>query len=175
MENKKKIIISIVIGILVIGLFVSTMFIGEKEYQSITSEDPSIIMQNAENESQSISNREMKELKEINVTTYLEYYKSSDTNIVFLGRPTCPYCEIAKPIISKLAKDYKFDVSYLNTDNFSEDDNVHFVSHNELFSDGYSTPMILIVSNNQIVYYFEGLTDTAHYIDFFKSIGLIKE
>ena len=173
MENKNKLIIPVLIGIVVVGLFILTMFIGEKDYQSISSEDPSVIIKNAENESASISEREMKELESISVTKYLEFYKSSNQTIIFLGRPTCPYCEIAKPIIGKIAKEYKLNIYYLNTDEFSNDDNVEFVRHNELFSEGYSTPMLLIISNNEIVTYHEGLTDTEHYLRFFETNKLI--
>ena len=175
MENKKNIVISIVIGIIVVGLFISTMFIGEKEYESISSEDPNVIVKNAENESLRISNREMKELKEISMTEYLDYYNAKDLSIVFLGRPTCPFCEISKPIVGKIAKDEDLTIYYLNTDNFSDDDKVQFIRHNELFSEGYSTPMLLVISNGKINFYQEGLTDTEHYIRFFESNGLINK
>ena len=173
MKKSQNIILYIIIGILAVGLLIATMFIGEKEVESIYSDDPNVIIENAERESASITDDEMKALINISMDEYLTLYSGAENSIVFVARPTCPYCEITEPIIRKIAKDYNIKINYLNTDEFSEDDRANFVRHNEMFSEGYGTPMILVVSNNQIVTYFEGLTDTAHFIEFFKANNII--
>ena len=173
MKKSQNIILYIIIGILAVGLLIATMFIGEKEVESIYSDDPNVIIENAERESASITDDEMKALINISMDEYLTLYAGSENSIVFVARPTCPYCEITEPIIRKIAKDYNIKINYLNTDEFSEDDRANFVRHNEMFSEGYGTPVILVVSNNQIVTYFEGLTDTAHFIEFFKANNII--
>ena len=173
MKKNQNIILYIIIGILAVGLLIATMFIGEKEVESIYSDDPNVIIENAERESASITDDEMKAFINISMDEYLTLYAGSENSIVFVARPTCPYCEITEPIIRKIAKDYNIKINYLNTDEFSEDDRANFVRHNEMFSEGYGTPMILVVSNNKIVTYFEGLTDTAHFIEFFKANNII--
>ncbi|MBQ8534478.1 MAG: thioredoxin family protein [Bacilli bacterium] len=178
MEKNKKIFLGIGIGILVVGLLIATMFIGEKEEtqtQTGTNIDAETIVANAQAESDSITESQMKELPTINVTTYLDYYNGSETRIVLVGRPTCPYSSIAEPIIKKIAKDYNLDISYLNTDEFSDDDKVSFVKHNEMFNEGYGTPLLLVVSNGNVEASLSGLTDTEHFIQFFKAYGLIQE
>ena len=55
---------------------------------------------------------------------------------------------------------------YLNTDNFSGEDQNNFIASNEEFSTGYGTPMLLVVGNGTIKNQVDGLTDRTHYIAF---------
>lgn len=175
MDKNKNVLLGIGIGVLVIGLLIATMFIGsDNSTASTMSEDPNVIVANAERESKSITEDQMAELEKINMTKYMDYYNGNETKIIFIGRPTCPYCEMTQPIIRKIAKDHNLTISYLNTDEFSDDDNVKFVQHNEAFAEGYGTPMILLVSNGEIEVAIEGLTDTAHFEEFFRKAGFIK-
>lgn len=175
MEKNKKIFLGIGIGVLVIGLLIATAFIGPKEeLESVLSDDPNVIFENAERESASIKESQMKKFETINMSKYLEYYNDSKPRIVFVGRPTCPYSELSRPIIGKLAKDYNIEISYLNTDELTDSDKMDFMKHNELFNEGFGTPILLVVSEGEIKTYLEGSTDTAHFKEFFKSIGLIK-
>ncbi len=176
MEKNKKIFLGIGIGLLVVGLLVATMFIGGEETSKVPEGqiDPNQIIANAERESKAITESQMVKLEEINIETYLNYYNGPATLIVFVGRPTCPYCEITQPIIRKIAKDYNLVIKYLNTDNLSDDDKAKFVQHNEMFSEGYGTPLILIIGNGEIKTSFEGLTDTEHFLQFFINAGMIQ-
>lgn len=179
MEKKKNIIIGIVVGVLVIGLFIATMFIGSNEESGTNNNgtyvDPNVIIANAESESKKITKDQMKDLNEINIDKYLYLYASEELDLVLLSRPTCPYCQITDPIIRKLAKDYDLTINYLNSDNFSDDDKLKFIKHNEKFAEGFGTPMLLVVGNNSLVTYVEGLTDTEHFLQFFKENNFIKE
>ena len=176
MEKKKNVLLGVGIGILVVGLLIATMFIGGEEgNEELQGQyDANQIIANAERESEAITADQMKELEEIDIDTYLNYYNGPATLIVFVGRPTCPYCEITKPIISKIAKDYNLVIKYLNTDNLSDDGKAKFVQHNEMFNEGYGTPLILIVGNGEIKTSLEGLTDTEHFLQFFVGAGMIQ-
>ena len=174
MENKKNLFIGIGIVILVVGLFIATMFVGgENDNASDGQFDANVIIANAQKESEAITESQMKELEKINITQYLDYYNDTELHIVFIARPTCPYCEITEPIIRKIAKDYNLNISYLNTDEFTDEDKTTFVKHNEAFNEGYGTPLTLLVSNGQINGALEGLTDTDHFLEFFKAYNLI--
>ena len=48
------------------------------------------------------------------------------------------------------------------------------VQHNEMFNEGYGTPLILIVGNGEIKTSLEGLTDTEHFLQFFVGAGMIQ-
>ena len=171
-NNYKWIILGVVVVILLI--VASTISPNKKETKSKDTEDVEVIISNAEKESAAATEKEQKDLPEINMDTYLEYYNGEENKIVLLARPTCHYCQIAEPIIKKIAKDYNLNIDYLNTDNFSEDDNSKLMHSDEFFNEGYGTPVLLVVGQGKIVDKVDGLTDTNHYIEFFKDTGFIK-
>ncbi len=174
MSNKK--IFTILLIIILIILLVASFFISDKETSSSStkSNDTKAILTNAQKEANVISEDEKKEFTNIDLSQYLQMYNSNENNLIFIGRPTCSYCQIAEPIIHKLAKEYDLTIYYLNTDNFTQDDKAAFKESDEYFQNGYGTPMLLVVSNTEIVDIVDGLTDTAHYIDFLKKNNYIK-
>lgn len=175
MEDKKY-LKWILIGVFAI-LIIMSFFVGgqenSKEDASKMSEDANVIIANAQNESDSVKEEETKELPEINMDTYLEYYNGEENKLVLIARPTCHYCQIAEPIIKNIAYENDLDISYLNTDNFEGDDETKLVQSDEFFSEGFGTPLLLVVSEGKIVNKVDGLTDKAHYTEFFKSTGFI--
>ena len=177
--NKKTgniVLIALLILIVIIGISISPSNKNTKENTtsgSSSNDDMETILARAEEESANVKDSEKKELPQINVDTYLEYYNGKENKIILLARPTCHYCEIAEPIIQKVAHDYDLEINYLNTDNFEGEDESNFVSSNETFKE-YGTPTLFIVSNGDIVDMVDGLTDYTHYEDFFKKNGFIK-
>lgn len=174
--KKEKSIIIILIIVLVIILGVG-LFTGEKKESKKStslSNDVEVILSNAQKESKNISDKEKKEFIMINTEKYLDYYKADNKTIILLARPTCHYCQIAEPILANIAHEYDLDINYLNTDEFTQEDKETVINSDAYFSNGLGTPILLIVSNEEIVDVVDGLTDTAHYLDFFKKNGLIK-
>ena len=174
-ENKKLAIILIIVIVL---LVIVSACIGGKSKSSTpnksSSTDAETILTNAQNESSAVKDKEKKDFTQINVDKYLEYYAGSENKIVLLARPTCHYCQIAEPIIQNIAYKYDIDINYLNTDNFSDDDQKKFINSDDTFKNGYGTPYLMIVANNKIVDSVDGVTDTNHYEEFFKKNGYIK-
>ena len=142
--------------------------------QTNLSTNPEEIIANAQSESESIKDNEKKEFTQISLTQYLEYYAGSEPKIILLARPTCHYCQIAEPIIQNVAYEYNIDINYLNTDDFTEDDQKNFIYSNDEFKEGYGTPLLFIVKDNQIIDKVDGLTDKAHYKEFFRLHGYIQ-
>lgn len=174
--NKKVLTIGGIVVLVV--LLVLTMSIkpkeGAGEVKKTVSNDPNVILSNAEKESAAVKEDEKGEFIQIDIDKYLEYYNGSEAKIILLARPTCHYCQIAEPIIQKLVKDYNLEVNYLNTDNFTEDTQATFVQSDEAFSEGFGTPYLFIVKDSSIVDSVDGLTDTAHYESFFSTNGFIE-
>lgn len=173
--NKKT--IGIIAGIVLgIGLIVLSATIKPKTTRNleVLSNDMNVIIANAEKESANVKDEEKKDFININVNQYLEYYQGSEKRIILLARPTCHYCQIAEPIIQKVAKDYNLDINYLNTDEFTEEDQQAFVNSDERFSSGFGTPFMMIVQNGGIIDSVDGLTDYAHYVYLFRKNSIIK-
>ena len=175
--NQKGKYAGIVLTMILVILLLIASFAGSNKEESVNelnSEDPNIVLANAQQESEKITKEEQKELSEINVDTYLEYYNGEENKLVLLARPTCHYCQLAEPIIKKIAKDYEIDIVYLNTDNFQGEDQQKLVNSDEFFKDGFGTPVLLCVGNGKINDKVDGLTDTNHYISFFQKNGFIR-
>lgn len=176
MEKDKKIGTVIVVSLVAILLIVCC-FIGKKDSSisnfSKQSSSTSDTLTNAQEESSVITDEDKKDFESIDVDQYIEFYNGSENKVVFIGRPTCSYCQIADPIVRKINKDYDLNIYYLNTDEFSGDDEATFVKSDEFLEEGYGTPMLFIVSNGEIVDKVDGLTDTAHYIEFLKTNNII--
>lgn len=182
--EKKNWITLVVVSLVVVGLFTLCFFVEgdnsgntvQKKEVEETTTDVNSIVTNAQNESAEIKESDMDDLDEIDVDEYLDMYSDSDElELVYVARPTCSYCQIAEPIVRKIVKDYDIDINYLNTDEFKEDDQNKFVKSDDLFAEGFGTPMLLLVGKDSIVDYVDGLSDTAGYVDFLEKNELIKE
>lgn len=169
--NKKLFGIIGVVFLLV--LLVVCCFINPDK-QDNSSEDINTIIYNAQSESANVKENEKKDFIEISVDLYLSKYSEEEKSLVLIGRPTCHYCQIAEPILHNIAYKYNVDINYLNIDNFQNDDSQKLVSSDSSFSEGFGTPLLLVVGGGKIEGRVEGLTDTKHYISFMEKYGFIK-
>lgn len=174
-NNKILVILGIVLAAI---LIIICSMVGTDSNNTKTDkvvEDGQTIVTNAQKESEAVKDDEKKEFTQINVDKYLEYYAGEENKIILVARPTCHYCQIAEPILQNISFKYNIEINYLNTDEFSDDDQTKFVNSDDTFKDGFGTPFLLIISNNKIVSSVNGLTDEDHYISFFKTNGFINE
>ena len=174
MDKDKKIEIAVVVSIVAV-LLIACCFVAGKGSKNSSfsnkSNNTNETLTNAQEESAAVTDEDKKDFESIDVNQYLEFYKGSENKVVFIGRPTCSYCQIA--IVRKINKDYDLNIYYLNTDEFTGDDEANFVKSDEFLENGYGTPMLFIVSNNEIVDKVDGLTDTTHYIEFLEKNKII--
>ena len=161
----KKLLGLIGIVLLVILLIVSCS-INTNDKASIN--DTGAVLENATIEAAKVKENEKKEFTEVSVDEYLNIYNGELRTLVLIARPTCHYCQIAEPILHNIAYKYDININYLNTDNFQGEDSQKFIGSNELFSNGFGTPMLLIISNGKINDMIDGVTDTKHYVEFLK-------
>lgn len=174
---KKDKIFTIILIVAIAILLIISIFVGSDKADSATSNsvsnDAETILANAQKESSAVKDSEKGDFVQINVDKYLEYYAGNENKIVLIARPTCHYCQIAEPILQKIIKEKNIEINYLNTDEFSGDDQEKLVNSDKAFKNGFGTPFLMIVSNNSIVDSVDGVTDTAHYIGFFKKNNFI--
>ncbi len=168
--NKKT--FGIIGVILIVLLLIISCFISTDKKSS--SDDIQTIISNAEKESENVKDNEKKEFIDISIDDYLNKYNSEENSLVLIGRPTCHYCQIAEPILHNVAYKYNIDINYLNTDNFQDGDSQKLVESDSFFTNGFGTPLLLVVGNGSIKDKQDGLTDTNHYIEFLKENEFIK-
>lgn len=173
-ENDKKIFI---VGVVVIVVLMLISFsIKDKNYEEKTtssSKEVEQIMANAEKESEAAKEKELDELPNISLDDYMEIYKGTTPRVVLIASPTCHYCQIAEPIIRDIVTDTKIEVNYLDSSKFTEEDYDRFTATNEFFENGFGTPLMLIVGNEEIIDKVDGMTDKSHYLEFFNNNNLL--
>lgn len=175
MKNNKKILTYILI-IVAIALVLISFFVGSEDTNEKSNriyEDAESIYNNAIKESETIDSSKQKDFTEINVDTYLDYYNGNENKIVLIARPTCSACQIAEPILKNIAYENDIELAYLNTDNFTEDDETNLIESNDYFSNGFGTPLLLVLKESSIINKVEGVTDKEHYLEFLKENGFI--
>ena len=173
--NYKK-LFPIILIIIVFAIFILSFFIGGKKHNDpdvVLSNDPDVVIENAKKESSNVADVEKKNFVMITVDDYLRLYDSEDPSLVLIARPTCSYSQIAEPIIQNLMYLYDYTIYYLNTDDFHDDDLDRFVHSDERIENGFGTPMLYFIGNHSIIDSVDGLTDRAHYMEFFRLNGYL--
>ena len=122
-----------------------------------------------------ISEDKQAELNSIDIDKYLSLKKGNDKSIIYISRPTCHYCQQEDSIIKNIVYETKVTVNYLNTDELDDDGNSKLIKSDDYFSEGYGTPLLLVVQKNKIVDKIEGLTSKENIVSFFKKYGFINE
>ena len=140
-----------------------------------SSSSASDMTSRAQEESANVPDDEQKDFNDIDIDEYLDLYDGSEDSIVLFSRPTCGYCQIAEPILHHIAYQYDLTINHINTDEMSSDDETKLVESDDYFSDGFGTPLLVVVSNGEIVDMVSGLVDTDSYVSFFTDNGFIDE
>ena len=171
-DNKKTILIIAVLIIFFIGIFVVSNNSGKGKYGESSG---SLSTGDAQSESANIKEEEMGELTNIGIEEYLALYKGENASIIYIGRPTCSHCVIQQPIMRYMVYKYGVQVNYLNTDELDEKGITKLQKSDDYFSEGFGTPLILVVKGSEIVDMSEGETSIEDLTDMFKKQNLITE
>lgn len=182
MDNKKKEqlkTVAIIILVLIIvfgGSYLASEIKSDKNTSSnkTTTSDNNNTSTDSD-DSSSISEDKQAELNSIDIDEYLSLKKGSDKSIIYISRPTCHYCQQEDPIMKNIVYETKITVNYLNTDELDDDGNTKLIKSDDYFSEGYGTPLILVVQKNKIVDKIEGLTSKEDIMSFFKKYDFIKD
>ena len=95
---------------------------------------------------------------------------SKDAKMIFYGRKTCYYCQLQKPILKNISKDYNLDYLDIDGDLLNKKQKQHIIDG--LNIEG-STPVTAIVQNNKVLYVHVGYLDGKEYVDFLKEAGML--
>ena len=117
---------------------------------------------------------EQGELNDIDIDEYLDLKEGSDASIIYIARPTCHYCQEMEPIVRNIVYEYDVEVNYLNTDELDDEGQAKLIESDDYFSEGYGTPLLLVVQNGEIVDIQEGLSTKDTTVNFFRDNGFIE-
>ena len=180
-ENVEKIKNVTIVVLILIIVFGASYFTSElQEYKnggSTTSSDTdsSTTTTSDTSSSSDIPEDEQGDLTDIDIDEYLDLKEGDEASIIYIARPTCHYCQEMEPIVRNIVYEYGVEVNYLNTDELDDDGQAKLVKSDDYFSEGYGTPLLLVVKDDEIVDIQEGLTDKDTTVNFLKDNGFIDE
>lgn len=91
-------------------------------------------------------------LNEITYSDYEKMVNNGDAFIVVIERTGCSYCQMYMPIMEELANEKKIAVTYINTDNLSDEEFQKLSNTNKyLKKNQWGTPTTLFMLGNRIV------------------------
>lgn len=104
----------------------------------------------------------------VDVDGYLDILKKDEINFIYIGRPTCAYCQKLVPILIELVKESNLEINYLNTDKVTKQEEYDkFMNSNKFFKEGkWGTPLIIAVKNNEIIDKSLGLVTKEKLVEF---------
>lgn len=150
MKKNLGLILGVVSSIIVIGLLVLVMFLKPAD-----EKEPEITLETAG-------------FKEINIEGFKELLNKDEKNVVLIARPGCGYCVMFTPVLYKVKEELGFDVYYINTDSFTQEDFEKLDSTNKYFKENdWGTPLTLIVKNNTVIDAINGYVELEEAKDFF--------
>ncbi len=173
-EKIKSVTIVVLVLIIVFGAsyFTSELQECDNNGSSTTTESNN---DSSTDTSSDIPEDEQGDLNEIDIDEYLDLKEGSDASIIYIARPTCHYCQQMEPIVRNIVYEYGIKVNYLNTDELDDDGLADLVKSDDYFSEGFGTPLLLVVKDDKIVDKLEGLSTKEDTVDFFKEQGFIEE
>lgn len=101
--------------------------------------------------------------------------KVEEEKVLFIGRPTCYFCSLLKPILDKTSKEYGIKYEYIDTDWLTKKELDKVLKKLDIEKESFSTPRIYITKDKKIMDYNIGYIDDLQLFSFFKRNHLIKE
>lgn len=106
------------------------------------------------------------------IEKYDKIKASKTERLVYIGRPTCSYCQQLEPVLKALTEEYNIKYEYINIDALSGATLTKVLNK---FSADTSTPQLVVVKDNKVVKTQQGYTDREGLFNFFQESGLISK
>ena len=99
-------------------------------------------------------------------------FDSKDIKVIFFARTSCGYCQLQKPILKNVAKDYDLEYFNIDTDELSETEVSEVMS---ALGIGGSTPNTVVVKEGKVLATSNGYLDGKAYVKYLVKNGVLKE
>lgn len=102
-----------------------------------------------------------------------ELLADEKTSLIYLGRPTCPFCAQMEPYLNQYSKDFDITYHYINTDNLREDELSEILAYFGVSLYDFGTPYMVTVANGNKTDELKGFQGPEYLVDFLKRTGYI--
>ncbi len=112
----------------------------------------------------------------IDVVKYEELMKTGPNTVIYIGRPTCHYCEQLNPILEQITAEYNVVFNYLNTDEFKGNDRATFDNLSTYLDNNEkgATPILAVFNNGKFINKQVGYAPKDNVVKFLKDSNIIK-
>ena len=115
-------------------------------------------------------------LNEITYNQYKDLVKSNEPFIVIIERTGCGYCQMYMPIVEEVAKEKKIAITYINTDNITQDElNELSTTNRYLKKNQWGTPTTLFMAGDRVVDSISGYVEKESFEAFIKDRVVVGE
>lgn len=109
------------------------------------------------------------------VKSFINILNSSTKKLVYIGRPTCTYCQKLTPILEEVSTEYNIDYYYVNTDEIESNELSAILYKLEKKSSTFGTPYLAVVQKGEKIGESSGYIEKEKLVDFIKEKGLVEE
>ncbi len=187
MKNNKKNNVVSTDSVLVLGLIVVIAFIIgiinmrklSDEVDSLTSRLTTLESKINGTSSTESETYDVSRFKEISMSD-IQSDSKGKTIVVWLGLPTCGYCQAYAPLLADVADEYGITARYINVSTMTQEDYDTLVSlkgkgdYENYGSSFTGTPFTMIIKNGVIIGGINGYVDSPYIESAFEAAGLSK-
>lgn len=106
---------------------------------------------------------------------YNQILNENTNDVLFLGRPSCIFCNLLKPILEETSEKYHIQYRYINTDWLTKKELEKVLEKLRIKKESFSTPRLIITNGNRIKDHYIGYMDDINLFYYFQRNGLIDE
>ena len=106
---------------------------------------------------------------------YTDLVNSKETEIIYLGRAGCSYCQQFTPIMNEMKEEYGIDYTYIDTDELSQSNLSDLLKMLNVDETQFGTPHLSIVKEGKVLGTQMGYTDKEGLFNFYKENGILGE
>ena len=105
-------------------------------------------------------------MEEITYSEFKDKVNGKKKSVIMVGRNDCSHCVSYKPVITKVAEEFDFQVYYINTNNIDNEEDFNALWD---FLGANGTPTTAVVANGELVAMHEGELTRSDLIAFLKA------
>lgn len=99
---------------------------------------------------------------------------SAENKVIYMGRPTCSYCQLLNPILDKIESESDLKYHYIDTDKLSEDELIKILGLFNKEIEKFGTPYLVVVKDGKVVNEHLGYAEQPVIEKFLKENSIIK-
>lgn len=112
----------------------------------------------------------------INYNEFKNLINNDQKSIISIGKDECKYCSELIEIFNDIIEENDISIYYLNIKNLESEEalQVQEILKKLKYNDGFTTPLTLLVENNNLIDYVIGSSSEEFFVDKFRENGIIK-